>query len=181
MGEEASTSLLVVGGRNSLRSTLLIAAVTALLLPGFGVVILPAMFLGDKFQWGGVAWVVFWAMPAFIVRALQREHRLDGEHLVSTYRNRVVKRPLSEVVAVRAAPLLLPAARLRLGDASHVWAYGPTTESFISAVLQRAPFAENQLAKWEVAATATRRLVRLRGLWQRVVSEPNCRSTQPSR
>ena len=150
MGDDVSTSPLVVGGRSSLRSTLLIAVATALLIPGFGVVILPVMFLGDEFQWGGLGWVAFWVMPPFIVRALQREHRLDGADLVSTYRNRVVTRPLSEVVAVRAAPLFLPAARLKLGDASRLWVYGRTTESFISAVLHRALYAENQLpiGKW---------------------------------
>ena len=150
MGDAVSTSPLVVGGRSSLRPTLLISVATALLIPGFGVVILPVMFLGDEFQWGGLGWVAFWVMPPFIVRALQREHRLDGEHLVSTYRDRVVTRPLSEVVAVRAAPLFLPAARLRFGDASRLWVYGRITESFISAVLQRAPSADDQLpsGKW---------------------------------
>lgn len=145
MAEQTSTVPLVVGGRNSLRSTVLMAAVTALLLPGLGVAILPSMFLWDEFQWGGLAWVGFWALPAFIVRAVQREHRLDGGDLVSTYRRRTVRRPVSEVVVVRAAPLLLPAARLKLGDGSIVWVHGPTTEPFIEAVLQRAPFAENQL------------------------------------
>ena len=145
MAEQTSTVPLVVGGRNSARSTVLMAAVTALLLPGLGVVILPSMFLGDEFQWGGLAWVCFWALPPFVVRAVQREHRLDGDELVSTYRNRILRRPVREVMAVRAAPALLPAARLRLSDESIVWVYGPATEPFIDAVLQRAAFAENQL------------------------------------
>lgn len=143
MTEEANEKL-IVGGRNSMRSTLLIAAVTSLVMPGFGVVILPLISL-KEFQWGGLAWVSFWVAPAFIVRGLQREHRLDGEAMVSSYRRGVVRRSLREVVVVRPAPLMLPAARLRFSDGATVWVYGPVVKSYISAVLQRATFADNQL------------------------------------
>ena len=145
MTEAAPNDALIVGGRSSLRSTLLIAAVTSLILPGLGLVILPLIFLGDEFQWGGLAWVSFWVAPAFIVRGLQREHRLDGEDMVSTYRHGEVRRSLREVVVLRAAPLLLPAARLRFSDGATVWVYGPVVESYISAVQQRATVADNQL------------------------------------
>ena len=144
--DRASTGPLVVGGLSSMRSTVLMAMMTALVLPGCGLLILPVMLLGDEFQWGGLAWVAVWALPPFVVRATQREHRLDDRDLVSTYRReRVVTHPLSEVVAVRAAPLFLPAARITCGDRSIVWVYGPVTDRFISAVLQRAPYVDNQL------------------------------------
>jgi hypothetical protein len=150
VGEDASMNPLVVGRRNSLLSTLTMAAVLVLVFPGFGLLILPSVFSGDKVQWGGLAWVTFWALPPFVVRALQREHRLDGSVLVSTYRNRVVSRLVSDVVGMRPAPLFMPAARIRFGDGSLVWAYGPAAEALIAAVMHGAPFADDQLpsGKW---------------------------------
>ena len=148
--ELAANRGLVVGMRNSLTSTLLMAALTSLILPGFGVVILPSMFLDGDFQLGALAWVVVWALPAFAARSVQREHRLSGNDLVSTYHSGEVTRQLRDVVAVRAAPLFLPAAAVQFSDGATVWAYGPTTEPFMSHVLQKAAVADDRLpsGKW---------------------------------
>lgn len=136
---------LVVGRRNSLRTTLQIAAATALLLPGFGVLMLPAMIANGEIQWRGLAWVALWTLPAFVIRSNQREHRVIGDELISTYRSGEVRRSLSEVVAVLAAPLMLPAARVQFFDGTTVWVYGPATEAFVEAILVCAVSTDNQL------------------------------------
>jgi hypothetical protein len=136
---------LIVGRRNSLRETLVIAALTGLVLPGLGLLIVPSMIADGGLQLGGTLWVAFWTLPAFAVRRVQREHRLEGEALVSTYHRRVETRHLGDVAVVKPAPLLLPAARVVFSDGRAVWVYGHATERFLATLFDRSPFADDQL------------------------------------
>ncbi len=99
---------LVVGRRNSLRSTIAMSALVALILPGAGALIIPSVLADDPTQFGPFLWVAFWGCIPFLVRRAQRVHRIVGPDLVSTYHRREMVRPLADVVEV--APLQWRAA-----------------------------------------------------------------------
>lgn len=123
---------------------MVLGAVTALLFPGLGVLIIPAIVGGDH-QWGGLGWVAFWTLPAVLAWYLPREHRVEGDALVSHYRRRTVQRPLADVVELGAAPFHLPAARMTFADGARVWVFGRHTDPFLAAVRERATFVADRL------------------------------------
>lgn len=143
------TDELVMGRRNSLRETVLMAAITGGVLPGLGLLIIPSMIADGDLLWGGVAWVAFWTMPAFVVRWLQREHRIVGDELVSTYHRRTETRSLADVVEVRPLRWYLPGARIVFDDGRAIWAGGATARRFLAAVLARARPGADQLPTGE--------------------------------
>jgi len=136
---------LTIGKRESLGITLLGAVVIGGVFHGLGFLIVPMMIADNDLAWGGIGWIAFWTWLPFGIRRLERVHRVEDGEVVSTYHRRTVTRSLADVVLLSAAPFYLPAARVQFDDASAFWVWGPNTEYVISAVLEHAEHADNQL------------------------------------
>lgn len=141
----ASDPRLVVGRVNSLWSTIVMALLTGLLFPGFGVVFILTAFAGEPSPWGLLVWTAFWASMPFAVRRMQREHRIVGTDLVSTSHRGVVTRPLAGVVDVAPLRWRLPGARVAFADGAAFRVAGRVTQPFLAEVLAHAPFAHDRL------------------------------------
>ena len=141
----AADSPLSVGRVNSLRSTIVMALLVGLFIPGLGVVFILTVIADDPKPWGLLVWTALWAWMPFLVRRMQREHRIVGTDLVSTSHRGVVTRPLADVVDVAPLRWRLPGARVAFADGGAIWVAGAVTQRFVAEVLAHAPFAHDRL------------------------------------
>jgi hypothetical protein len=139
------TDELVTGRRNSLRETILVAALASMILPGIGVLVIPTMFSDDPPPWPLLLWTVFWAAAPFIVRGFQRVHRVVGDEVVSTYQRREIRRALADVVELRPLGWYFPGARIAFADGSGFRVTGRKTSAILAEARAHAPFATDRL------------------------------------
>ncbi len=151
-----STTEPVHGEVLTTRTVRWMCAVTGLVFPGLGLLIIPSLIFSD-FQVGGLIWVAVWGALPLAIREIGREHRVVGADIVTRSVRREWSRRLSDMTAVRPSKWFFPGVVVEFADQTRIRCTG---------VDQRAPFVAATLAG---AGEAVNHLPLGRWMWKRQV------------